>query len=61
MYSQVHCASGRRRRLALYTALAFLDSLCRPGWPRTHRDWTVSAFRMLTLKAYYNLPRKAYS
>jgi hypothetical protein len=27
-------------------------SLCRPGWPRTHRDSPASASRVLELKVY---------
>ena len=31
----------------LCTVLAVLNSLCRPGWPQTHRDLPASASRVL--------------
>ena len=35
---------------AHYVALAVLDSLCRPGWPQTHRYSPASASQVLKLK-----------
>ena len=40
----------------LCVALAVLDSLCRPGWPWTHRDRPASASQVLELKSCTNMP-----
>lgn len=42
-------------------ALSVLELLCRPGWPKTCRDLTVSASQVLELKARHHCPLRVYS
>jgi hypothetical protein len=37
-------------------ALAVLDSICRPDWPRIHRDPSASASLVLGLKVCTTMP-----
>jgi hypothetical protein len=37
------------------------NSLCRPGWPQTHRDPPASASQVLGLKVCITIPRRLYT
>ena len=39
-----------------YVVLAGLDSLCRPGWPPTHRDLYCRSSAEITVERHCTLP-----